>query len=313
MKIKCDPAILANAEDKLLFFTGMLSHRENHSLDVSNIQDLMNNSNISNTDMEYLKRLVVASGYKNFSYGITVTVSNNRNYTIRASQLNETLSRKAVLILENEFSDAAFIEMVMKSQGKGYLLESKNKSWEIKGAGGCGEIPKHIKNESAKMKGLNRIVVIHDSDRLNPTCDISEVQQKIIDTAKEQDVICCTLQKREIENYIPDSIISSLDHARKTIIQKFNTLSVEQKDYYDYKFGFKKRGGHREKNDDLFNGLYSDINDDVYQAIKNGFGKDIADLAYAKDKTLTKGDFDTRCGKISSEFINICQAIERVL
>ncbi|NME40968.1 hypothetical protein [Enterobacter asburiae] len=99
MKIKCDPAILANPEDKLLFFTGMLSHRENHSLDVSNIQDLMNNSNISNTDREYLKRLVVASGYKNFSYGITVTVSNDRNHTIKASQLNEILSRKAVLIL----------------------------------------------------------------------------------------------------------------------------------------------------------------------------------------------------------------------
>jgi len=74
MKIKCDPAILANPEDKLLFFTGMLSHRENHSLDVSNIQDLMNNSNISNTDREYLKRLVVAIFftplYQSFIYGI---------------------------------------------------------------------------------------------------------------------------------------------------------------------------------------------------------------------------------------------------
>ncbi|AST69706.1 hypothetical protein BFG07_14095 [Kosakonia cowanii] len=243
MKIKCDPAILANGEDKLLFFTGMLSHRENHSLDVSNIQDLLSNSNITPTEMEYLKRLVVASGYKNFSYQITVTVSNDKQNRIKASQLNGILSRKAVLILENEFSDASFIEAVIKSQGKKYLLESRNKSWEIKGAGGCGEIPKHIKSESIKMNGLNRVVVVHDSDRLNPTSAISEVQQKIIDTAKEQGVMCCTLQKREIENYIPDSLISSLDNAREIIIQHFETLSAEQKDYYDYKIGFKKKGG----------------------------------------------------------------------
>lgn len=312
MKVRCDPAIFSNTEDKLLFFTGMLSHRENHSLDISNIQALMNNSNISNMEIEYLKRLVVAAGYKNFSYGITVSVSTNNN-SIKASQLNDVLSRKAILILENEFSDASFIEAVIKSQDKEYLLDSRNKSWEIKGAGGCGEIPKHIRSESFKMRGFNRIVVIHDSDRLNPTSLISEVQQKIIDTAKEHGVVCCTLQKREIENYIPDSLISSLDHARKIIIQHFNTLSAEQKDYYDYKLGFKKKGGHWKKNDSLFNGLYSDLKDDVYEAIKNGFGKDIAELAYAKDKILTKDDFDTRCGKISQEFMTICQAIERIL
>jgi len=313
MKIKCDPLLLNNAEDKILFFSGMLSHRESHTLEISNIEELIRSDSLNETEKEYLRRLTVASSYKNYDLEVTISISDELDNTFKASQLNDILSRKAIIILENEFSDAAFIEAVLKSQDKEHLIDVRDISWEIKGAGGCGEIPKHIISESKKMKSLKRIIVVHDSDRMFPTSTINDIQQKIIDTANAHGVTCCTLEKREIENYIPDKLISSVDDARKNIVSHFKSLTVNQKDHYDYKYGFKKKGGYKKRDDTAFNGLYDDLSDEVYDSIKNGFGKDIAELVYKKDTKISKHDFAARCGRINAEFNIICEAIERIL
>lgn len=313
MKIKCELDVLDSPEEKLLFFSGMISHKDSHSIDLSNIEELISNENINETERLYLKRLAVAAVNTNYQLAITISKHGGGDNQFQASDLNGILSRKAVVILENEFSDALFINTVLKSQKKISLLQSKDVSWEIKGAGGCGEIPKHILSEVTKMKNLKRILVIHDSDRLYPDNEINEVQRKIIETAEQNNVTCCTLDKREIENYIPDEIIAKLDVARKKIIESFSNLSSTQKDFFDYKFGFKKKGGHKAKSDASFNGLYENIPDEVYNAIKNGFGKEISDFAYKDETLITKDDFTLRCDKINIEFSKICVAIERIL
>lgn len=313
MKIKCELDVLDSPEDKLLFFSGMISHKNSHSLDLSNIKELTNNANITDIERVYLQRLAVASSYTNYQLAITISRHGNGNNEFQVSELNEILSRKAVIILENEFSDALFIDTILKSKKKISLLQSKDISWEIRGAGGCGEIPKHILSEVTKMKAIKRVLVVHDSDRFYPDNEINEVQSKIIETAERNGVTCCTLYKREIENYIPDEIISKLDFARKKTIESFSKLSTTQKDYFDYKFGFKKKGGYKRKNDASFNGLYENIPDEIYDAIKQGFGKNISDLAYADDTLITIDDFVLRCDKINKEFSEICVAIERIL
>ncbi|MBL0867192.1 hypothetical protein G5647_12235 [Pectobacterium carotovorum] len=313
MKIKCELDILDSSEDKLLFFSGMISHKDSHSIDLSNIQDLISHQSINDIEKEYLKRLAVVSS--NTNYELTIAISKHRNGKdkFQVSELNGILSRKAIVILENEFSDALFIDAVLKSQQKFSLLQSKDISWEVRGAGGCGEIPKHILNESTKMKGMKRILVVHDSDRLYPDHDINQIQTKIIEAAEQNNIYCCTLEKREIENYIPDNVISELDIERRRIIESFSKLSSIQKDFFDYKFGFKKKAGYKCKTDVSFNGIYENIPDEIYDAIKNGFGKNISDLAYKKEASITKDDFALRCDKINSEFNKICAAIEKIL
>ncbi|AFR05131.1 hypothetical protein V6M93_19140 [Pectobacterium brasiliense] len=313
MKIKCELDVLNSSDDKLLFFSGMISHKDSHSIDLSNIKDLISHSNINEFERACLQRLVVAAANTNYQLTVTISKEGNGRDKFRASDLNKILSRKAVVILENEFSDALFIDVVLKSQKKLSLLQSKDISWEIRGAGGCGEIPKHILSEATKMNNMKRILVVHDSDQLYPGDNTSDVQAKIIETAAQNNVHCCTLEKREIENYIPDSIISELDFARKKIVESFSKLSSTQKDFFDYKIGFKRKGGHKHKTDISFNGLYANIPDEVYDEIKNGFGKDIAGLVYKKDALITKDDFVLRCDKINTEFKKICAAIERIL
>ncbi|MBU4682482.1 hypothetical protein KC222_10695 [Cedecea davisae] len=313
MKVKCSLDVFDSDEGKLTFFSGMISHKDSHSIDLSNIYDLINHKNINEIERTYLKRLAVAASYKNYQLTVSISSQGDGNNEFEVSALNGILSRKAVVILENEFSDASFIDAVLKSQDKFSILESKDISWEIRGAGGCGEIPKHILSEIEKMKGLKRILVLHDSDRLYPGGDINEIQNKIIRTAEDSEVICCTLEKREIENYIPDTKISALDVARSKVIDSFSKLSREQKDFFDYKFGFKKKKGYKCKDDISFNGLYANISDEIYDEIKDGFGKGISDLVYKKDVLITKDDFLLRCDKINAEFSNICAAIERIL
>lgn len=48
------------------------------------------------------------------------------------------------------------------------ISSQKNISWEVRGPGGCGEIPKSIESEINKSQGVVRIIVIHDSDRIYP-------------------------------------------------------------------------------------------------------------------------------------------------
>jgi hypothetical protein len=313
MKIKCELEILNSSEDKLRFFSGMISHKDSHSLDLSNIQEIINHKCLSEVENTYIKRLAVSSANRNYEISISISNESNGIDKFHSSELNAILSRKAVVILENSISDGLFIDAVIKSQQSNHLLQSKDISWETVSAGGCGEIPKHISALSAKMKGLKRVLVVHDSDRIHPDSEISEIQHKIIETAENNNVLCCTLEKREIENYIPDSVISKIDVARKRIIDSFSTLSESQKDYFDYKSGFKRKGGHKRKDDASFNGLFDDIPDNVYNVIKNGFGKDISELAYEKELLITKDDFNTRCDKINKEFEKICAAIERIL
>ncbi|OAE09888.1 hypothetical protein [Pantoea sp. OXWO6B1] len=313
MNIKCDPDVFKSDSERNFFISCMVSHNKSHSLDVGNIDELLEHHNLSDSERNLMLRLAVHSAYSNYSLKITISNTHTGNGIFPCEQLNDILSRKAVIILENEFSDARFIESVIKSQNKDYLLKTKDISWEFCGAGGCGEIPKHIRSKVEKMKNLKRILVVHDSDKLHPDSEISEIQRKIIEQAKEYDIFCYTLEKREIENYIPDEIIYNIDWTRKKIIESFSKLSSTQKDFFDYKLGFKKRGGYKKKNDTSLNGLYEDIDDEVYNEIKNGFGKEISDAAYNEHVRISKDDFSLRCDNINHEFFKICEAIEKIL
>ncbi|KTS17798.1 hypothetical protein V8Z79_15310 [Pantoea dispersa] len=312
MKVKIDGSVLKHSPSKEFFFDCMSAHRINHSIDSSNISNLLDEFDEDSVVTEKLKRLAVISANQDFHLSITIT-QNGCSNTHSISNLNEILSRKAVIILENEFSDAGFLGAVLKAKGKEWLFNLKDISWEIKGTGGCGQIPRAIVSEVKKSHGILRLFVIHDSDKLFPGSDYSVAQKAIIQTARNNNVYCHTLLKREIENYIPDIMISNIDVTRARMVRNLDKLSSIQKDYFDYKIGFKKKGGYRKKDDALYNGLFESIDDDVYESLKDGFGKDIAEKIFFDGCQINLDVFSKRCANIDKEFNDICEVIEKIL
>lgn len=313
MKIKCDASILNDKTSSEMFFDCLSAHRSNHCIDITNVRDLIDKHCEDNLIVEKLKKLSVLSANYSYHCSLTISMDNNDSKSYSIENLNEILSKKAIVILENEFSDSGFLDSVLHSQGRDWLLKLKNTAWEVKGTGGCGEIPKAIRSEVAKSKGILRLFVIHDSDKIHPGADYSVAQLNIIKAANDNNVICHTLSKREIENYIPDESISNLDYSRKVMIENFKFFTSDQKDHFDYKFGFKKKGGYWKKDDEMFNGLFTSLDDNVYDALKNGFGKNIADEVFLKDIKVNKDAFKVRCVKIGKEFNDICEVIEKIL
>ncbi|MBN3230614.1 hypothetical protein [Pectobacterium brasiliense] len=313
MKIKCDPSIFYSNTQSDFFFSCMSAHRESHSLNTLNIEDLLDRFQTNIPLCEKLRRLTVLSAQRNYKFTINVGYKLQEEGIVDVTVLNQVMSRKAVIIIENEHSDSFFLDALLHAKGKTNILSQKNISWEVRGPGGCGEIPKSIESEVSKSQGVVRIIVVHDSDRVYPGQELASAQLKIIQTANKYNIYCHTLLKREIENYIPDVIVENLDVTRKQMVSYLKDLSSQQRDHYDYKIGFKKKGGFKKKDDESFNGLFESMSDDAYEHLKNGFGKDIADTVYNNHQTISLDDFSDRCGNIRAEFESICEAIENIL
>lgn len=313
MKIKCDPSIFHSNTQSDFFFSCMSAHKESHSLDILNIEELLEHFKTNIALCEKLRRLTVLSAQRNYKFTINVGYKLKKEGIVDVTLLNQIMSRKAVIIIENEHSDSYFLDAILHAKGKTNISSQKNISWEVRGPGDCGEIPKSIESEINKSQGVVRIIVIHDSDRIYPGQELAPAQLKIIQKAKTYNIYCHTLLKREIENYIPDVIIENLDVTRKEMVSYLKTLNPHQRDHYDYKFGFKKKGGFKKKDDESFNGLFESMSDDAYEHLKNGFGKDIADAVYNNHQSISLDDFSDRCGNIRAEFDSICEAIEKIL
>ncbi len=312
MKVKCEKSVVMDSHVFNDLFSCLSAHRESHVLDISNIQELIELSG-NNQDISLkLKALAVSSVNRNFEYTISVGTGAEEHEVVSVQHLNRELSRKSIVIIENEHSDSGFLDSVISAMKKKNLQDLKNISWEVKGAGGCGEIPKLIESESAKFGRNFRAVVIHDSDRMFPNQELNQIHKNIIDKCQDKNIECYTLEKREIENYIPDEIIEKIK-PHSVELAKFKNLSTEQKDYFDYKRGFKQGGEMRKKDDPLFNGLYLTIDDETYGVVKNGFGKKIAEDVFVAESAIPMDAFKRRCGRIPTEFDMLCRAIERIL
>ncbi|MCJ8305111.1 hypothetical protein [Shewanella sp.] len=149
---------------------------------------------------------------------------------------------------------------------------------------------------------------MHDSDKLHPEDALEAVHVNIIRYCEENTVSCKTLMKREIENYILDAHIQDCSAINIEVKDAFATLSPQQKDYYDYKIGFKKKPA----NESL---LFNSMSDDVIEQLTPGFGKGVSEGAFSSDGRLqyTNVAMNQRCSNMLSEFQEIESNIKKML
>ncbi|WP_439504447.1 hypothetical protein [Sediminibacterium sp.] len=184
------------------------------------------------------------------------------------------LSPPFILLLENSLNDSYFINSLIKNFKKHAkkIQHSINFGWfEYGNAGGCNNIPNFIENKALSFQGLPkdkysylRIFVIMDSDKTFPEDSVTN-KNKVFDFLNSKNISYHVLEKREIENYLPNIVFQELEK-EDIFINAYQKLTSLQKDYFDIENGFKDV--NFKSLDPNIQDLYSDLSQEDYMIFR---------------------------------------------
>lgn len=258
--------------------------------------------------MQFEKTYNVNSNFKIIRYNnfnkVTVKVNGpTRKYECEFIDMKNYYSYvcdNMKIMLEDKVSDGAFLKSIIKAYlGDEFDMESL----DIEGCAGC------VSRNLRAVTKRNRIFSFVDSDKkhkkLIPSDGKDIEKRKLMGLAQQYGYKILFLKKREIENYIPDELLKSIEPNH--IYFKFNN---DQKAFFDLKFGLKVRDCVISEVYDLYREFLTDDDklkirnckieltkqdrEKVLEGIGNkvlidGFGKDVYKLFF---ENITKKQFD---------------------
>ncbi|MFB2653847.1 hypothetical protein [Shewanella seohaensis] len=312
MRIKISDDLLTQKEKLIQIIYFVSSLHDKHSICTDNVGKIFDTLGRDSFESTYLMELISkqANGI-DFVNSVEITLNEDGFGKIKFDSFGHVLSKNAIVILENKINDSRFIQFILKSKGYRNIAESYGTLWSIESNGGCGQIPELIEEQLKCGICRTRILVIHDSDKLYPQAVLSKAHSNIIQKCKENHIKCHTLKKREMENYIVDDLLFNIIHKDHDYHQAWSRLTNYQKSHYDYKYGFASK-----KYDNAeYGGLFAHLSAEDQKCLNDGFGKDIANLAFldANLHFFYGDNLKNWCHNADIEFKSICSQIESIL
>lgn len=240
---------------------------------------------------------------------LVISENNNANdYTL--VEAIHFLNQPVLIVVENRLNDGHFVKAIIKHfDKKGTIVKHLENRWlKIENAGGKNNFINYLKAELKTYRSLPkpnhrylRVFVIADSDKKSPNSDPKN--QNLIDFLRENDIKSHILQKREIENYLPNETIGSILDNRE-FVDAYLRLDSIQKDYFDLEKGFDKRRKFEDLPEEIKK-LYKNISEgdkkifrkqDLESKYKNqgqSFKSEFPKLFH--HKTVTKKSLLNRC------------------
>lgn len=175
-------------------------------------------------------------------------ISTNNKSCFGLKEALKYLEQPFVIVIENRKNDAAFIDCLLNNfpkEGKDIII-FKNEKWLKYGMGGGSTISQDIDAELdsftnsvfTKDKHLYlRYFVIVDSDRRYPTMELDIDKINLIEKLILNNIPYHILEKREIENYLPDIAFEDIND-NVEFITSYLKLNETQKDYFNLELGF---------------------------------------------------------------------------
>jgi hypothetical protein len=145
------------------------------------------------------------------------------------------------VLMENN-RDWSVIQGSVRVYNKQRIKDALERRWlEPFGCGGKDEIIPFINLQPRKA----RLAVFMDSDKNSLSDQIGDTQEKVKNRCNEKKIPCHILDKRTIENYIPDQVFTEISQRagriQKEKIEQWILFSEEQKNYDNCKKHFKSR------------------------------------------------------------------------
>lgn len=249
-------------------------------------------SNLKESLMASFKWLVninVNRESKKYVY-VSNKINNERSLDIESAYYLAELHFE--ILIENSANDQPFIDSIISNfSSKGSdIIKYRNNGWlKFGNGGGCSNFINYIE---AQLKQYNnicgikdnyfflRIFAILDSDRLHDGENLGKYQEKNEIYFLEKNISYHILERRCMENYLPDETLKELigyPHKNKEWFDAYISLNSIQKQYLDFNKGILK-GSKIEFNDtktfaDLPNEvqlLFSDVSDINFSKINKG-------------------------------------------
>ncbi len=208
------------------------------------------------------------SGLKQKSKVVIITNESGDGYTLVEGE--KYLAQPLTIILENSLHDGYFFDSLLKcfSGESKKIIQHKDERWVKYGMGSGSSIMQVIDTElksfssaiftKPKYKYLHFFVLI-DSDKKSKDEDLNHSKLDLIKYLEENEIQFHVLEKREIENYLPnEAFVEITDNS--DYISAYLSLTAEQKDFFDIEKGLMNKPFV--KLDDNIQSLYSDIPDE---------------------------------------------------
>ena len=241
---------------------------------------------------------------------VTVT-ANPKAGELTPQQAARYVSKPLFVLVENRFSDGELLSTALRYMSPAPLQKLLNSNVHdliyCDSAGGNGELLKLIRDYDATAKRGSlplRMVVFTDSDGLLPGY-IGDKPKEIESACKLLGVPCLILQKRAIENYIPDEILELCDKEHQSQVAILCQLTREQRDYFPIKDGVKYFA--RLTKEEI--AFYASIDRGAQQTLGIGLGNKVILLLGKHKNVLTaqalqKRDYNGELKKLVQMIVN---------
>lgn len=216
----------------------------------------------------------------NINYSVSEENKNNEKSIFTLEEAKEFFKESFAIVLENGKNDSHFIKSILYHFDKNieFYNHAIEKRWIVfDHAGGCSSVINLIKGKLSPFEtlaskyGANtskyvRGIVILDSDKKHPLSDEKENTKINRKYLEEQNIWLHVLEKRAMENYLPDEVLTSLKSLKSKSrrqadincikwINVYENLNNSQKDFLKYE-GFDVREFLEHEIDQLFSNVH---------------------------------------------------------
>lgn len=258
MKVKIDKSVFEDAKDgnkqlELAFLLHIVLYKNRYELKLldGEILNTASFKKMMQSDRDAIEHTIAMN-----------IVSSSNNYDCEVRKGGEAEEKQKVfsaeeailfllqpqsIILENGLNDSHFMNAIFKwFDPSGVLLRYVNEGWiRYENAGGCSNVKNFLRARILQFGGKQKFLrcyVLLDGDCRYPTDNTSDVKyRKLKEQLDAWKVGYHVLEKRCMENYMPDEAIQSMAVATLTEwVNAYMSLSPEQKDYLSIAEGFEK-------------------------------------------------------------------------
>lgn len=173
--------------------------------------------------------------------------SNSTDSSFNLMEAKRYFNQTFIIILENRLNDSYFLNALIENFKKRSKIIKRHldNGWLDYGNG--GGLDNIINEVNAMMRSFEnlpkenhkylRCFVLVDSDKKFPNDTIKQNRVKLFQFLNKISIPYHELEKREMENYLPDEVIETIEN-NNDFIQAYLRLNDSQKDYFDLEEGF---------------------------------------------------------------------------
>lgn len=254
----------------------VLSYKKRYTfhLDYTDILNSPNFMSLDKSDQEVIRESYaynITSGLKK-THEISDSLGKNI-FNIQESILY--FDQPLLIILENNLNDSYLFTKISEVYSD-VIVNSLNNLWiKYENAGGCTNIINCIESYKKTYNKISRngyrfirCFVLVDSDKKSPTSGTTPERDNLEKYLTKHNITFHILEKREMENYMPDIVFSTFLTGHNDYKDAYLRLSDIQKDFFDIEKGFNSRKRFNQLPTEIQT-LYESISEDDKTTFRN--------------------------------------------